>query len=195
MTESFCDDRIHEPSIPALLDLLRVSYTGSGPDGLMLCKDKSLTKKVLAYHGVRLPNSVWSLRSRPRRKLEGCTFPAFVKPVGQESSDGICRASFARNEAEALERARFIHERFGSDALIEEYIDGRELYVSVLGNRRLTVFPPREIFFDLMPKGAPRFATSNAKWNDAYRQRWGIHNGPPAPIPSGLEQQLYGRGR
>ena len=195
MTESFCDDRIHEPSIPALLDLLRVSYTGSGPDGLMLCQDKSLAKKVLAYHGVRLPHSVVCLRSRPRRKLEGCTFPAFVKPVGQESSDGICRASFARNEAEALERSRFIHERLGSDALIEEYIDGRELYVSVLGNRRLTVFPAREIFFDRMPKGAPRFATFNAKWNDAYRQRWGIHNGPPAPVPPGVEQQLEATAR
>jgi D-alanine-D-alanine ligase len=191
MTESFRDNRKHEPNIPALLDLLQVPYTGSGPDGLILCKDKLLAKKVLAYHGVRTPHSVLCLRSNPRRKLENCIFPAFVKPVGQESSDGICRASFARNEAEALERARFIHERLGSHALIEEYIDGRELYVSVLGNRRLTVFPPREIFFDRMPEGAPRFATFNAKWNDAYRQRWGIRNGPPDPFDAGVEQQLY----
>jgi D-alanine-D-alanine ligase len=190
MTESFRDNRIHEPSIPALLDLLQVPYTGSGPDGLMLCKDKLLAKKVLAYHGVRLPRSVLCLRRKPRRKLEGCSFPAFVKPVGQESSDGICRASFARNETEALERARFIHERLASDALVEQYIEGRELYVSVLGNHRLTVFPPREIFFDRMPEGAPRFATFNAKWNDAYREKWGIRNGPPAPLPPGMEQQL-----
>jgi D-alanine-D-alanine ligase len=195
MTESFRDDRKHEPNIPALLDLLQIPYTGSGPDGLMLCKDKLLAKKVLAYHGVRLPQSVLCLRSNPRRKLENCTFPAFVKPVGQESSDGICRASFVRNEAEALERARFIHERLASHALIEEYIDGRELYVSVLGNRRLTVFPPREIFFDRMPEGAPRFATFNAKWNDAYRQRWGIRNGPPDPLDAGVEQQLYATAR
>jgi D-alanine-D-alanine ligase len=195
MTESFRDNRMHEPSVAALLDLLQVPYTGSGPDGLMLCKDKLLAKKILAYHGVRVPQSVLCMRSNPRRKLDNCMFPAFVKPVEQEASDGICRASFARNDAEALDRARFIHERLGSDALIEEYIGGRELYVSVLGNRRLTVFPPREIFFDRMPEGAPRFATFNAKWNDAYRERWGIRHGPPAPIDPGIEQQLYATAR
>ena len=119
LTESFHDSRIHEPSIPALLNLLKVPYTGSGPDGLMLCKDKSLAKKIIAYHGVPVAHSVLSARSNPRRKLEGLTFPAFVKPIGHESSDGISRSSFARNEGEALERSRFIHESLASDALIE----------------------------------------------------------------------------
>ncbi len=190
LTESFHDSRVHEPSIPALLNLLKVPYTGSGPDGLMLCKDKALAKKVLAYHGVPVPLSVLSARNKPRRKLEGLSFPAFVKPLGHESSDGISQSSFVRNEQEALDRARFIHESLQSDALIEEYIEGRELYVSVMGNRRLTVFPPREIFFEHVPEGAPRFATYNAKWNDAYRKKWGIRNGPPAPLPEGVEQQL-----
>lgn len=191
LTESFHDSRIHEPSIPALLNLLKVPYTGSGPDGLMLCKDKLLAKKVLAYHGVRVPRSVSSARSNPRRRLESIRFPAFVKPLGQESSDGISRSSFVRNEQEALDRARFLHESLASDALIEEYIDGRELYVSVLGNRRLTVFPAREIFFDKMPENTPKFATYNAKWNEAYREKWGIRNGAPAPLPEEIEQQLY----
>ncbi len=195
LTESFHDSRVHEPSIPALLNLLKVPYTGSGPDGLMLSKDKVLAKKVLAYHGVRVPLSILSARRNPRRKLEGLRFPAFVKPLGQESSDGISQSSFARNEEEALDRARFIHESIQSDALIEEYIDGRELYVSVLGNRRLTVFPPREIFFEHVPESAPKFATYNAKWNDAYRKKWGIRNGPPALLPEGVEQQLYATAR
>ena len=101
-----------------------------------------------------------------------------MKPVGEESSDGIAKASFAKSEEEALERARFIHEKFHCDALIEEYIDGRELYLSVMGNRKLTVFPPREIFFHEVPEDTPKFATFKAKWDDTYRKKWGIQNGP-----------------
>ena len=74
--------------------------------------------------------------------------------------------------------------------MIEEYIDGRELYVSVLGDRRLTVFPPRELFFGRMPESEPRFATFKAKWNDAYRANWGIHNGPAAPFSDGVEKKV-----
>jgi D-alanine-D-alanine ligase len=114
-----------------------------------------------------------------------------VKPVGEEASDGIARASLAKNEEEAMERARFLHERFECDALIEEYVDGRELYLGVLGNKRLTVFPPREIFFGQPPDDdAPRFATAKAKWDDSYRKKWKIRNGPAGPLPAGLERKL-----
>ncbi len=147
LTESFHSSRAHEPNIPALLELMRVKYTGARPDGLMLCKDKALAKKVLAYHRVRVPHFVISTEQRPLKRLRRFVYPAFVKPVGEESSDGIAKASFAKSEEEALERARFIHEKFHCDALIEEYIEGRELYLSVMGNRKLTVLPPREIFF------------------------------------------------
>ena len=119
----------------------------------LLCKDKALAKKLLSFHRVRVARFVVSSRERPLKRLGKFVYPAFVKPVGEESSDGIAQASFARNEDEALERARFLHERFESDAMIEEYIEGRELYVGVLGNKRLTVFPPREIFFGEPPAG------------------------------------------
>jgi D-alanine-D-alanine ligase len=126
-----------------------------------------------------------------------------VKPVGEESSDGIAKASLVKSEADALDRVRFVHERFETDALIEEYIDGRELYLGVLGNKRLTVLPPREIFFgeptpvaepgaEPAPEeaDAPRFATAKAKWDDAYRKKWKIRNGPAGPLPQGLERKL-----
>jgi len=190
LTESFFHDRANEPNIPALLDLMKVRYTGSGPDALMLCKDKALAKKVLAYHHVRLPNFVVSRQSHPLRHLKRFTYPAFVKPVGEESSDGISKASFARDEAEALERMRFIHQKFNCDVLIEEYIEGRELYLSVLGNHRLTVFPPREIFFEQMAEDQPKFATFHAKWNDKYRKKWGIKNGPAKELPERLSAHL-----
>jgi D-alanine-D-alanine ligase len=190
LTESFYHDRSHEPNIPALLDLMKVRYTGSGPEALLLCKDKALAKKVLTYHRVRLPRFVVSQRARPLRRLRRFIYPAFVKPVSEESSDGISQASFVRVEEEAIERARFIHQKFNCDALIEEYIEGRELYLSVLGNSRLTVLPPREIFFEQVPEDAPKFATFHAKWNDAYRKKWGIRNAAAGPLPDGVQENL-----
>ena len=190
LTESFRSSRAHEPNIPALLELMRVKYTVARPDGLMLCKDKALAKKVLAYHRVRVPHFVISTELRPLKRLRRFVYPAFVKPVGEESSDGIAKASFAKSEEEALERARFIHEKFHCDALIEEYIEGRELYLSVMGNRKLSVFPPREIFFNEVPEDMPKFATFKAKWDDTYRKKWGIQNGPANELPAGLDEKL-----
>jgi D-alanine-D-alanine ligase len=190
LSESFYHDRAQEPNITALLDLMKVRYTGSATDALLLCKDKALAKKVLAFHRVRLPHFVVSHRAHPLRRLRRFTYPAFVKPVCEDASDGICRASFAKDEKEAIERARFIHQKFNCDALIEEYIEGRELYLSVLGNHRLTVFPPREIFFSQVPEDVPKFATYHAKWNDSYREKWGIRNGPAGPLPEGLMDHL-----
>jgi D-alanine-D-alanine ligase len=169
---------------------MKVRYTGARPEGLMLCKDKALAKKLLAYHRVRVPHFVISPQQRPLKRLRRFIYPAFVKPVGEESSDGISKASFAKSEEEALERARFVHEKFKCDALIEEYIEGRELYLSVMGNRKLNVFPPREIFFNEVPADEPKFATFKAKWDDAYRKKWGIHNGAASELPAGLEEKL-----
>jgi len=188
--ESFYDDRAFEPDIPALLDLMKIRYTGSGPDGLLLCKDKALAKVILSHHRVRVPRFVVSHFKSPLRRLQHFSFPAFVKPIGQEASDGIAKASLARDEKEAIERARFLHQKFNADVLIEEYIEGRELYVSVLGNRRRVVFPPREIFFEHVPDDEPKFATSHAKWNDAYRKKWGITNGPAAELPEPVSKDL-----
>jgi D-alanine-D-alanine ligase len=190
LSESFHANRANEPNIPALLELMKVRYTGSGPASLMLCKDKSLAKKILAYHRVRVARGVVSPRRRPLTRLPRFRFPAFVKPVGEEGSDGISQASFVRDEAEALERARFIHERVKTDALIEEYIEGRELYIGVLRGRRTQVFPPREIFFMKVPEDAPKFATWNAKWDKEYRKKWGIKNGPAAELPEGVSDRL-----
>jgi D-alanine-D-alanine ligase len=188
--ESFRDDRSLEPNVPALLDMMKVRYTGSGPDGLLLCQDKALAREVLSHHRVRIPRFLVSHRKSPLRRLQRFGYPAFVKPVGQESSDGIAKASFVKSEEEAVERLRFLHHKFNSDAMIEEYIDGREIYVSVMGNRRRVVFPPREIFFGLIPDDEPKFATSHAKWNDAYRQKWGITNGPASEFPDGIEDEF-----
>lgn len=190
LCESFFNERSNEPNIPALLELLRIPYTGAGPDSLLLCKDKELAKTVLVYHRIKVPRFVVSRKRRPRRVLRGFSFPSFVKPLGEESSDGIAKASFGRNENDTIERAHFLHEKLGCDAMIEEYVDGRELYISVLGNRKISVLPARELFFGDLPEAEPKFATSKAKWDDAYRSKWSIRNGPAAPLPARIEKKL-----
>ena len=190
LCESFFNERSHEPNIPALLELLRVPYTGAGPDSLLLCKDKEVAKTILGYHRIRVPRYVVSRKRRPRRTLRRFSFPSFVKPLGEESSDGIAKASFGRNEKETIDRTRYLHEKLGCDAMIEEYIEGRELYVSVLGNRKISILPPRELFFGDLPETEPKFATFRAKWNDEYRAKWSIRNGPAAPLPADVDKKL-----
>lgn len=190
LCESFFLDRAHEPNVPALLDLMKVKYTGATPEALLLCKDKALAKKILAFHGIRVAGFTVSPRKRPLKKLRKFRYPAFVKPLGEESSDGISKSSYARNEEEALARAKFIHDSLERDALIEEYIEGRELFVAVLGNPRPLALPPREIFFNADDPSSPRFTTAKAKWDDAYRKKWGIKNGPAAPLPAGVPERL-----
>ncbi len=190
LCESFFNERSNEPNIPALLELLRVPYTGAGPEALLLCKDKELAKTVLVYHRVRVPRFVVSRKRAPRRTLRRFDYPAFVKPLCEESSDGIAKASFGRNEKETIERTRFLHEKLGCDVMIEEYVEGRELYVSVLGNRSVSVLPARELFFGDLPESEPRFATFSAKWDDAYRAKWNIRDGSAAQLPPVVEKKL-----
>ena len=191
LCETFFLDRAHEPNIPALLDLMKVRYTGAGPEALLLCKDKALAKKLLSFHRIRVAQFVVSARARPIRSLKRFRFPAFVKPVSSEASESISKASLTQNAAETLERAAFIHET-GKDALIEEYIEGRELTVGVLGNPRPLALPPRETFFGMAEEdeSAPHFATTKAKFDDAYRKKWKIRNGPAAALPEGAPFRL-----
>lgn len=175
LCESFKADRKHESNLMGLLELLDVPYTGASPEALSLCKDKGLTKKVLAFHDVLVPKFAVSSKSRPaRRTPKGFAFPGICKPLARESSEGIAHASIVRSEEECLERLKFLHESFDSDAIVEEFIDGRELYVGILGNERLTVLPPTELHFKDLPDRAPRILTYKAKWDEAYRKKYGI---------------------
>ena len=183
LCEAFNNDREQEPNIAGLFELMRVKYTGAGPSALQICKDKGLTKKILSYHRIQIPRFVISRKSRPLRRLRRFSYPAFIKPLGLEGSEGIAQMSFADDETGCLERVRFVHESLKVDAIVEEYIDGREIYIGILGNHHLHVLPPRELFFHQIPEGEPRFATFRAKWDAAYRKRWGIKSGPAREIP------------
>lgn len=190
LCEAFRNERKLEPNIVSLFEMLDVRFTGSSSKGLRLCKDKGLTKEILGFHRIRTPRFVVAKKSRPLRSLKKFQFPAFIKPLQLESSEGISQYSFASNEKEALSRMQYIHERLGVDAIIEEYIEGRELYVGVIGNEKLTVLPPRELFFREIPDGEPKFATFRAKWDEEYRKKWGISSGNAAHLSPELQKRL-----
>jgi D-alanine-D-alanine ligase len=123
-----------------------------------------------------VPNFVVIPRGQRIASPKQAKFPLVVKPVKEEASYGISRASFVGNDEQFRERVTFIHEKYNSDSIAEEYIDGRELYVSLMGNVRLTVFPIREMVFREVPPDEPKIATYKAKWDEEYRKRWGLEN-------------------
>src|SRR5690606_32212142 len=141
---------------------------------------KALSKKILHYHRVKVPPFATFERGRKIRRPRSLAFPLIVKSQVFEASEGIAQASVVHSDADLEERVRFVHERIGSDAIAERYIDGRELYSAVLGNRRLEVMPTWELFLDGLPPGATRIATRKVKWDFDYRERHGIRIGRAA---------------
>lgn len=176
LCDSFQSKRHHESHVAGLFDLTGIPYTGSPPLALALCRHKFFTKRVLSPCKIKLPNAVVFPRKKLKRSLKKLKFPLFVKPLGLEGSDGIARGSFVEDEKHCLERVAFIHRHLDSDALVEDYIDGREIYASVVGNEHLKTFPLRTMKFEHFPEDEPAFATFKAKWDETYRTKWGIKN-------------------
>src|SRR5947208_3933947 len=151
-------------------------FTGCGSTGLTLCKHKGISKKILHYHGIHVPHFVVIPRGQRIGRPKQLKLPVLVKPVKEEASYGISQASFVQNEEQFRERVAFIHEKYNTDAIVEEYMEGRELYISLMGSVRLAVFPIRELVFREVPPNEPKIATYKAKWDDEYRKRWGLEN-------------------
>jgi len=187
LTEHVRGDRRNDMLVASLLDLLQLPYTGSGPMGLMLCRDKAMCKRLLSHHHVTVPDFVTLPlgRTKPKKKL---AYPVLIKPMQEDGSDGISLASLVNNEGELEQRAANIHERMHQPVICEEYIDGREIYLSVMGNRQLRALPSRELKFSANGEGGPRFATAMVKQNDAYRKKWGI-SFTYANLPEELEKK------
>ena len=173
LTEWVQGDRRKDAHVASLLDLLEIPYTGTGPIGLTLCRDKAMCKRILGHHRVRSPH--FFLVPPGTRKLIGRRrYPAIVKPLFEDGSDGISMASLVHTDAELWERVRLIHEQRNQPAICEEFIPGREIYVGVIGNERLRAFPPREVRFGRTQDGGPSIATAKVKWDEAYRKKWAV---------------------
>lgn len=177
LTEAFEGDRQMDKNIAALLEMIGVPFTGAGAAGLMLCRDKRLCKQLLSLHKIRVPHFYSLPLGRKVPFAKTIHYPLVVKPALEDSSEGISNASLVNNVAELQERTQYMHERWQQPAIAEEYIEGRELYVSILGNKRLTVLPPRECSFESEDGTGPQLATYRVKWNEQYRKKWNIKFG------------------
>jgi D-alanine-D-alanine ligase len=163
--------------VVAYLELMRQRYTGCNPRGMMLSRDKVLTKRILASHRVATPAFRLFPFGRRFRDPGHLTFPLFVKSATEDASLGISQASLVEDLRSLRERVEFIHEHVQSDALVEEYIEGRELYVGVLGNTRLATLPLWEMHFGALGDAEMRIATRKVKWDRLYQAKHGIKTG------------------
>ena len=186
LADQFRNNRAFDQHIVSILAMYGVPFTGCGSTGLTLCKHKGISKKILSYHRIHTPAFVIIARGRRIARPRQLRFPILVKPLKEEASLGISQASFVENDEQFKERVQFIHEKYDNDVIAEEYIDGRELYVSILGNHRLQVYPVRELVFREVPPDEPKIATYKAKWDEDYRKRWGLQN----QFAEGLEPAL-----
>jgi len=165
LVESFGGDDSHDSRLAGFLELLGRRFTGAGAHGLFLAQDKALAKKIFAFHGIHTPYFATVYRGRLDHAHD-IAFPVIVKPAREDGSIGIQFGAVCGSIKELMERIHYIHAEFDSPALIEEYIEGRELYVSVLGNEKPVALPIVELDLSKLPEGTPKIAGSEVKWEE-----------------------------
>ncbi|MGB9848181.1 MAG: D-alanine--D-alanine ligase family protein [Minisyncoccia bacterium] len=187
--DGFYDDPRLEPHVAAIFDVLKIPYTGNNYFALALCQNKARAKEILAYNGILTPK--WQVFSNINRKLNPeLKFPLIVKPVREDGSVGIKERSVVNNEEELKEQVEHILNVYQQEALVEEFIDGREFNVGVIGNKKLTVLPVAEIDFSELPPQIPKVVSYRAKW---VKQSIVFKKTPvicPANIDDDLKNQL-----
>ncbi len=190
LVETFQNVSGRDQNVTGLMELLGVPITGASSASLLLCNDKALGKKILRFHRIRTPRFHTFYRDHKVWLPKTLKLPCIVKPLTEEASRGISQASIVDDEKSFTDRVRMIHERMKLDVIVEEYIDGRELYMSIIGDRRLRVLPPREMTFGQVSADEPRIATYKAKWDEAYRAKWGIKNEFAARLGNGVAERV-----
>jgi D-alanine-D-alanine ligase len=190
LLEEFDGVAVYDQNVVSYLELLRMPYTGCNPRGLILARDKGLTKTILHYHRILCPDFMVVPLGRPVRRPRSLAFPLIVKSVSEEASLGISQASIVEDDNKLRERVAFMHNSVGSGAIVERYIEGRELYIAVLGNRQLQVFPVWELIMDNLPEESRRIATQRVKWSRKYQKKYQIASRVADDLPEGLAEKL-----
>lgn len=174
LAEEFHGNAIYHPYVAGYLELKKLPYTGCNPRGMILADDKALSKKILAYHGIAVPEFVVFPLNRVTHRPRSVPFPLFVKSLTDDGSVGISQASIVHNDEQLLERVEYVQRLTEAPVIAEQYIEGREIYVGVLGNTRLQTFTPWELILSNLPEGAPNIATDKVKWNYDYQEKLGV---------------------
>lgn len=189
LLEEFRSNTMLDHNVIAYLELLRIPYTGCNPRGLILARDKGLSKKVVTHHRVAAPRFAVFRKRRKIKRPPRLSFPLIVKSLTEDASLGISQASIVHNDEKLIERVQFMHRSIDSHAIVEQFIDGREIYVTVLGHERLRVFPPWELVFEDPRPDAPLIATRSAKWDEKFIERRGVVV-KPAELEPALAEAL-----
>ncbi|MCR9291259.1 MAG: D-alanine--D-alanine ligase [bacterium] len=188
LLEEFHGVVTYDQAIVSYLELMRQPYSGCNPRGLLISKDKALSKKIMSYH--RIPSPRFSVFPVGRKVVrpKKLHFPIFVKSVIDDASLAISQSSVVYDDKELAERVAFVHEHTMADALAEEFIDGRELYVGVIGNDRLQTFPIWELWFNKSDTAI--IATRKVKWDRGYQEKLGVETGPAKDLPEATQRQI-----
>src|SRR5690348_10429346 len=190
LLEEFDGIVTYDQHVVAFLELMRQPYTGCNPRGLLLSRDKTLAKQLLAFHRIATPQFAVFRRGAHFHVPRKLRFPLFVKSTVEDASLGIAQASVVEDAARLKERIGFVHEQVKSDALVEEYIEGRELYVGIMGNERLTRLPVWEMVFGSMPDSLAAIATRKVKWDKKYQGKYGITTRAAEELPQAVQARL-----
>jgi D-alanine-D-alanine ligase len=191
LLEEFHNEAVYDQHIASYLELMKVPYTGCNPRGLILARGKDLSKTLVHHRRIAVPAfAVFPMRRKIKRPAR-LALPLIVKSLNEDGSLGISQASIVDTDEKFAERVAFIHERIGTAAIAEQYIEGRELYVSVLGNNRLRVLPVWELTFGNMGgQGARHIATEKVKHDPSYQERVGIVDGPAQNLAPELSARI-----
>jgi len=187
--EAFRGHARHEYAVAAVLDMYGYRHTGSSPTALLVARNKSLTKKILAYHDIRVPAFAEFHEGDDLVRPSELRFPLIVKPLLEDASVGIAQASVVEDDASLAQRVEFIHQKYHQAAIVEELVEGREVYVGLIGNDTVEVLPLTEMTFGEPETGEHRIATHKAKWDEEYRKRKKIKN----VFARGLSEELTAR--
>ncbi len=188
LLEEFDGYPFFDQHVVSYLELIKQKYTGCNPRGLTLARDKALTKKILAYHRIRFPRFVVLPINRKIELPMRLKYPLFVKSLSDEGSVGISQASIVRDAENLKERVEFIHRQNQTTAIAEEYIEGREIYVGIIGNQKLNAYTPWELLMKNLPEGTANIATGKVKWDLEYQKKIGLKTQPAQIEPQVIKE-------